>query len=153
MEQPDIIHHELMYEAEIQFTGIVEYGVSIEALSMAEIPIPLAGARFDQTFEGNLAGPRLRGKIHGTDYLYVRPDGLFQLHLHAQVTTEDGTHLAMSSEGVSLQVEGEKLTQLRAAISLFTASRTYSWLNQLRLWAIGTLDPARGKAVIRAYRM
>jgi len=57
----------------------------------------------------------------------------------------------MSSEGVSLQVEGEKLTQLRAAVSLFTASETYSWLIQLRLWAVGTLDPARGKAVIRAY--
>ena len=62
MEQSDIIHHELMYEAKIQFTGIVEYGVSIEALSMAETPIPLAGARFDQTFEGTLAGPRLRGR-------------------------------------------------------------------------------------------
>ena len=125
----------------------------VEGLSMAEIPIPLAGARFDQTFEGTLAGPRLRGKIHGTDYLYVRPDGLFQLHLHAQVKTEDGTNLAMSSEGVSLQVEGEKLTQLSAAVSLFSASRTYSWLNQLRFWAIGTLDPARGKAVIRSYTM
>ena len=153
MEQPDIINHELMYEAEIQFTGIVEYGVSIEALSMAETPIPLAGARFDQTFEGTLAGPKLRGKIHGTDYLYVRPDGLFQLHLHAQVTTKDGANIAMSSEGVSLPIEGEKLTQLRTAVSLFTAAETYSWLNQLRLWAIGTLDPARGKAVIRAYRM
>lgn len=151
MEQSDIMHHELMYDAQIQFTGIVEYGVSIDALSMAEIPIPLAGARFDQTFEGTLAGPRLSGKIHGTDYLYVRPDGLFQLHLHAQVTTEDGANIAMSSEGVSLQIEGEKLTQLRAAVSLFTASETYSWLNQVRLWAVGTLDPARGKAVIRAY--
>jgi hypothetical protein len=146
MEQPDIIHHELMYEAEIQFTGIVEYGVSIEALSMAETPIPLAGARFDQTFEGTLAGPRLRGKIHGTDYLYVRPDGLFQLHLHAQVTTEDGTNLAMSSEGVSLQVEGEKLTQLRAAVSLFTASSTTTVLYKMALLADngGNTTPLEG---------
>lgn len=153
MKQPDIIPHELIYEAEIQFTGIVEYGVRIEALSMAEVPIPLAGARFDQTFEGTLVGPKLSGKICGTDYLYVRPDGLFQLHLHAQVTTRDGANIAMSSEGVSLQIEGEKLTQLRATVSLFTASETYSWLNQQRLWAIGTLDPVRGKAVIRAYAM
>jgi hypothetical protein len=151
MEQPNITNCELIYEAEIHFTGIVDYGVSMETLSSGKVAVPLAGARFDQTFEGNLHGPKLSGKISGTDYLYVRADGLFQLHLHAQVTTKDGTNISMSSEGVSLQIEGERLTQLRAAVSLFTASETYSWLNQLRLWAVGTLDPIRGKAFIRAF--
>jgi hypothetical protein len=67
------------------------------------------------------------------------------------VTTDDGTNISMSSEGVSLQIDGKELTQLRAAVSLFTASETYSWLNHLRLWAVGTLDPIRGEALIRAY--
>jgi hypothetical protein len=151
MEQPNMTDCELIYEAEIHFTGIVDYGVSMEALSSRKVAVPLAGARFDQTFEGSLHGPKLSGKISGTDYLHVRADGLFQLHLHAQVTTKDGTNISMSSEGVSIQIEGEKLTQLRAAVSLFTASETYSWLNQLRLWAIGSLDPIRGEALVRAY--
>jgi hypothetical protein len=143
--------NELIYEAEIHFTGMVEYGVSMDALSSRKVPVPLAGARFDQTFEGTLHGPKLRGKISGTDYLYVRADGLFQLHLHARVTTDDGANISMSSEGVSMQVDGEKLTQLRAAVSLFSSSEPYSWLNQLRLWAVGTLDPVRGIALVRAY--
>ena len=151
MEQPPTIIGELIYEAEIHFTGIVDYGVSMEALTSGRVAIPLAGTRFDQTFEGILHGPKLSGKISGTDYLYVRADGLFQLHLHARVTTEDGAKISMSSEGVSIQIEGEKLTQLRAAVSLFTSSDSYSWLNQLRLWAAGTLDPVKGEALIRAY--
>ena len=151
MEQLKMPDNELIYEAEIHFTGTVEYGVSMDALSSRKVPIPLAGARFDQTFEGILHGPKLRGKISGTDYLYVRADGLFQLHLHAQVTTEDGNKISMSSEGISIQIPGEKLAQLRATVSLFTASETYGWLNQLRLWAVGTFDPIQRQALISAY--
>ena len=142
---------ELIYEAEIHFTDVVDYGVGMDALTSGSVAVPLTGARFDQTFEGTLNGPRLSGRIAGTDYLYVRADGLFQLHLHARVTTEDGIDISMSSEGVSIQVEGERLTRLRATVSLFTVSETYDWLNRLRLWALGTLDPRMGEAVIRAH--
>jgi hypothetical protein len=142
---------ELIYEAQIRFTSVIDYGLSMEALSSGKVAIPLAGARFDQTFEGTLAGPRLSGRISGTDYLQVRADGLFQLHLHARVTTNDGTNISMSSEGVSRQIQGEPMTQLRAAVTLFTASEPYVWLNGLRLWAVGTLDPVRGEALVRAY--
>ncbi len=151
MEHFKMTANELIYETEIHFTGTVEYGVSMEALTSRRVAIPLAGARFDQTFEGILHGPKLRGKIAGTDYLTVRADGLFQLHLHARVTTEDGTIISMSSEGISMQIEGEKLAQIRTAVTLFTASESYDWLNQLRLWAVGTFDPMKGEALVRAY--
>lgn len=146
-----MIDSELIYEAKIRFTSVVEYGLSMEALSSGAVAIPLAGARFDQTFEGTLAGPRLRGSISGTDFLQVRADGLFQLHLHARLTTDDGTNISMSSEGVSRQIQGQPLTQLRAAVVLFTSSESYAWLNGLGLWAVGTLDPVRGEALVRAY--
>lgn len=142
---------ELIYEADIQFTRMVEYGVSMEALTSGKAELPLEGARFDQVFEGELHGPRLRGKISGTDHLYVRPDWSFQLHLHARVTTEDGVNIAFSSQGVSLQIEGQRETQLRAAVSLFTSSKAYTWLNKLQLWALGSLDPVEGKAHVKAY--
>jgi len=151
MNTKTITAGELVYEADIQFTEMVEYGVSMDAISSGKIPLPLEGARFDQVFEGVLHGPKLSGKISGTDHLHVRADGLFQLHLHARVTTEDGVNISFSSEGVSLQIEGEKAVQLRAAISLFTSSETYKWLNHLQLWALGTLDPIKGKAFVRAY--
>lgn len=151
MNTQTITAGELVYEADIQFTEMVEYGVSMEAISSGKIPLPLEGARFDQVFDGELHGPKLSGKISGTDHLYVRADGLFQLHLHARVTTEDGVNISFSSEGVSLHIEGEKATQLRATVSLFTSSETYKWLNILQLWALGTLDPIKGKAFVRAY--
>lgn len=144
---------ELIYEADIQFTGMVEFGVSMQALSSRKTALPLEGARFDQTFQGELHGPKLRGKISGTDYLYVRADGRFQLHLHARVTTEDGANIALSSEGVSLQIEGERETQLRAAVSLFTSFEAYTWLNKLQLWVLGSLDPVEGKAILKAYAL
>lgn len=144
---------ELIYEADIQFTGMVDFGLSMQALSSGKSALPLEGARFDQTFQGELHGPKLRGKISGTDYLYVRADGCFQLHLHARVTTEDGANIALSSEGVSLQIEGERETQLRAAVSLFTSFEAYTWLNKLQLWVLGSLDPVEGKAILKAYAL
>ena len=151
MDSKTITAGELIYEADIQFTETVGYGVSMAAITSGQMPLPLEGARFDQVFQGELHGPKLSGKMSGTDHLYVRADGLFQLHLHARVTTEDGVNIAFSSEGVSLQIEGEQAVQLRAAVSLFTSAETYKWLNRLQLWALGTLDPVKGKAFVRAY--
>jgi hypothetical protein len=142
---------ELIYEAEIQFTDIVEYGVSMEAFSSGKMALPLEGARFDQSFEGAIHGPKLSGRISGTDYLYVRADGRFQLHIHAQIKTDDGHNISFSSEGVSIQNEGTSETQLRAAVSLFASSPAYSWLNKLPVWAVGSLDPIKGEAYVRAY--
>lgn len=151
MEHPTLNEENLIYQAEIQFTGVVDYGVTMEALTTGEMPIPPGGARFDQTFEGTLHGPVLRGMISGTDYLTVRADGQFLLHLHARVTTDDGTNISMSSEGISMQIEGERLAQLRSAVTLYTVSERYTWLNGQRLWTMGTLDPLTGRAQVRAY--
>jgi hypothetical protein len=142
---------ELIYEAEIQFTDVVEYGVSMEALSSGKTAPPLEGARFDQSFQGTIHGPKLSGKIFGTDYLYVRADGRFQLHIYAQIKTDDGHNISFSSDGVSIQNEGTKETQLRAAVFLFTSSPAYNWLNKLQVWAMGSLDPEKGEAFVRAY--
>jgi len=142
---------ELIYEAEIQFTSIVDYGISMAALSSRKVELPAEGVRFDYGFQGDVQGPKLRGKITGTDYLYVRADGQFQLHIHAQIRTDDGHNISFASDGLSIQTDGTNETQLRAAVSLFTSSPTYQWLNKLHIWAIGSLDPEKGQAFVRAY--
>ena len=142
---------EFIYEAEIQITETVEYGVSMQELSLGKIPPPLEGARFDRPFQGVINGPKLKGKITGNDHLYVRADGRFQLHIHAQIITDDGHKISFASDGISIQEEGAHETQLRATVSLFTFSPEYRWLNKLQLWALGKLDPKNGKAYIRAY--
>jgi hypothetical protein len=142
---------ELLYKAEIRFTDIVEYGVRMESITSGVGTLPAEGARFDYGFEGVLRGPRLTGKIVGKDYMYVRADGCFQLHIHGQITTDDGIHVSMRSEGVSIQEEDGEKAQLRAAVSLFSSAPAYRWLNRLQLWAIGTIDVGRGEASIEAY--
>lgn len=151
MAYQTLVTGELIYEAKIKFTEEIDYGVSMADLTSGKVSIPLAGARFDQTFQGILHGPKVRGEIIGTDYLTVRADGLFQLHLHGRITSEEGENISLASEGVSMQVEDELETQLRSAVKLYTLSESYLWLNRLQLWSIGSLDPSKGEAFIRAY--
>jgi Protein of unknown function (DUF3237) len=153
MNNNDITNFELLYQANIQFTGTVAYGTRLQDISSGKVAIPLTGARFDQTFVGELHGPKLQGEITGTDYLYVRPDGLFQLHLHARVYTQDRVHIAFSSTGVSLQSNNGDIAHIRSAVSLFTSSEAYLWVNNLHLCALGTLDISTGIAKIKAYAL
>ena len=55
-----------------------------------QAPPPGEGARFDVYFEGPITGAKLRGSVKGVDYLHLRADGRFQLHIHAEITTDDG---------------------------------------------------------------
>lgn len=151
MNSQTIPEADLIYEAEIQITETIEYGVNMETLSAGENATPPEGARFDQPFIGSLQGPKLRGKISGIDHLYVRPDGRFKLHIHAQINTDDGHNISFSSSGVSIQKEDPRYTQLRATVSLFSSDPSYRWVNYLQVWAIGTLDLGQGRAKIKAY--
>ena len=143
-------HAELIYRADIQFIDEVDFGIPMQELISGQRPIPPMGARFDQTFKGELQGPRIHGSIEGTDYLRLRADGCFQLHLHARVTTQDGATIAMASEGVSLQGEGS-LGRLRSTVTLHSADERYGWVNGLQLWALGVMDPSQGRAILAAY--
>lgn len=141
----------LIYEAEILFTGETDFGISMIEILSGQRPIPAAGARFDQSFQGVLTGPEIAGSLEGMDYLTLRPDGSFRLHLHGRITTRDGARIAIASQGVSFQVKGSPEAQLRSAVSLTTAAEEYLWLNQLQLWALGTMHPEKRTAVIRAF--
>ncbi len=80
---------ELLYEVTAKFTGMTEYGVSFESLKSGEAAPPPEGARFDVAFAGALTGPKLKGKITGVDYLRIRADGRFEIHIHAEITADD----------------------------------------------------------------
>jgi hypothetical protein len=95
----------------------------------------------------------LNGTISGIDYLYIRADGRFQLHIHAQITTDDGVNISFMSDGVSIQEANASEAQLRSAISLFTSSSQYAWLNQVQAWALGTIDIEKGQATVMAYEV
>jgi hypothetical protein len=88
---------ELIYEYTIQSTGATSYGVrALDALLSGVADIPPQGARYDLAFQGPIVGQRLRGTVELTDYIHVRPDGRVQLHIHAEITTDDGKKIALS---------------------------------------------------------
>lgn len=147
----DITVGDFLYDAAVNFTEVVEYGVSLEAILSGDVPLPTAGARFDAHFRGGLRGPGLSGTLVGVDYLHIRADGRAELHIHAQITTEDSQNIAFFADGVALAQEGTTILQLRENVSFITASPTYAWLNQLQGWGQGTVDPGTGEVMVKVY--
>jgi len=142
---------DLLYEYTVKFTEVTEYGVSLEALMAGEAAPPVEGARFDVAFEGESTGPRLKGHVKGVDYLQIRADGRFQLHIHAEITTEDGEKIALFADGVAMPREGSPIADLRENATLSTSSKEYAWVNTLQVWATGTLDLAEQVVQIKGY--
>ena len=92
---------------------------------------------------------RLNGTVHGVDYLNVRADGRAQLHIHAEVTTEDGKKIALAAEGVARPRAASSVSDLWENVTLTTSHPEYSWLNTLQIWASGTIDLSTGEIRVR----
>ena len=142
---------DLLYEYTVKFTGITDYGVSLDALMAGDAAPPAEGARFDVAFEGEATGPRLKGSLKGVDYLQVRADGRFQLHIHAEIITEDGERIAFFADGVATPREGSTIADPRENVTLTTSSKAYAWVNTLQIWATGTGDLAEQVVRIKGY--
>ena len=130
---------------------MTDYGVSLDALMAGDAAPPAEGARFDVAFEGEATGPRLKGNLKGVDYLHMRADGRFQLHIHAEITTEDGERIALFADGVATPREGSTIADLRENVTLTTSSKAYAWVNTLQIWATGTVDLAEQVVRIKGY--
>ncbi|MGA2476173.1 MAG: DUF3237 family protein [Terriglobia bacterium] len=142
---------ELIYEYTLQFTQVVEYGVSANAVFSGQMSPPAEGARFDVHFEGPIAGPKLKGTVKGVDYLHIRADGRCQLNIHAEITTADGKKIALAADGVAIPEKGSPVFQLRENVTLTTNHPEYSWLNPIQVWAPGTVDVSKGEIRIKGY--
>ena len=143
---------ELIYEYTIQSAGVTSYGVpALDVLLSRVAEIPPQGARYDLAFRGPIIGPRLGGTIELTDYVHVRPDGRVQLHIHAEITTEDGKKIALYADGVALFTEGPPVGGLRETVTMTTSEPDYAWVNPLQIWARGTVDLAKGEAHVTGY--
>lgn len=141
---------ELLYEYTVRMTGLTEYGASFGALMAGEALAP-EGARFDVHFEGEATGGKLTGQIKGVDYLRLRADGRFDLHIHAEVTTPEGLKIAVEATGVCLPEPGNPVAQLRENVTLFSGHPEYAWVNPLQVWATGTVNIAEGVINIKGY--
>jgi len=141
---------ELIYEYRPQVTQTVEYGVSADAMFAGEPPPP-EGARFDLYLEGPLCGGKLDGTVRGVDYLNFRADGRVELHIHAEILTEDGKNVALEAGGIAIRQDGSSLLELREHVSLRSNHAELVWVNGLEIWARGVVDVASGQVQLRAF--
>ena len=142
---------ELLYTVTLDITGIKEYGVSFAALMAGEVTTPVEGARFDVPFEGTAAGPKVNGAAEGIDYVRVRADGSFELHIHETIRTEDGQNISAHGEGVAVLRPDGVIADVRVNMTLFAASKDYAWVNQLPVRGVGTIDLAKQLIQVAAY--
>jgi Protein of unknown function (DUF3237) len=142
---------ELLYTVTLNITGMKEYGVSFAALMAGEVQTPVEGARFDVAFEGTATGPKLNGAAEGIDYVRVLADGRFELHIHETITTEDGQNISAHGDGMAtLRPEGG-IADADVNMTLFASSKAYTWVNQLQVKGIGTIDLAKQLIQFTAY--
>ena len=116
-----------------------------------DVAPPPEGARFDVAFKGESKGPKLKGNVTGVDYLRIRADGRFELHIHAEITTDDGQRISLHADGVALPQQDSPIVGLRENVTLFTSSKAYSWVNALQVWGTGTANLAEQVVRINGY--
>ncbi len=85
------------------------------------------------------------------DYLSFRSDGQVQLHIHAEITTNDGKKVALAAGGLALAQPGSSVFLLRENVTLLTNDPELSWVNTTQIWASGTVDVSSGKVQVTAY--
>jgi hypothetical protein len=142
---------ELLYEAALHITGIVEYGASMQAIVAGKVAPPPEGARFDVSFEGPIDGPKLKGSVHLVDYANVRADGRVELHIHAQFDLTDGGKMAFFADGVGT-LDAKGILHVRENGSLKSNSPAHAWVNQIQVWAAGTVNLTTGELRVKAYK-
>jgi len=139
-----------LFDEEVHLTGIMEYGVSWEDLIAGQVIPPLQGARFDISFEGELHGENIRGKIKGVDYLEVRADGKFLLNIYATILTNDGETIALHETGI-LEPQPDQTARLHLNMDFSTASEKYLWINAKQVWGTGQVNMAAGMVTVQGF--
>ena len=73
----------------------------------------------------------------GVGYVHIRADGRAQLHIHAEITTEDDKKIALFADGVLNFRANSTVGDLREYVTLTTSEHGYTWVNPARIWALG----------------
>jgi hypothetical protein len=140
-----------IYDVTAHFTNVIEFGISLQDLLSDPGKMPPEGARFDVEFEGKVSGAKINGTVKGTDYLYMRPDGNLRLHIHAVTTTDDGKNISFFGDGISTPSDNPDIFNLRENVTLMTADPAYAWINQLQIWAQGSVVLSKGEIKVSGY--
>ncbi|MBN1967702.1 MAG: DUF3237 family protein [Anaerolineae bacterium] len=150
MSDQSLAHGELLYELSLHFTQVIEYGVSFGALLAGQVAPPPEGARFDAYVAGTATGEKINAAVEAIDYITVRADGKFTLHIHGRMTTADGATIAFFIPGQGIP-EPSGVAQLRELAEHHSSHEAYRWLNLTNAFIEGWANPATGELQLKAY--
>ena len=142
---------EHLFDAATQITETIDFGIKVQDVRSGRTPMPPQGLRFNFKIEGELTGAKIKGKISGIDYFYLRADGIGFIDAQMIVTTTEGDRIAIHTQGISTLHEGSAVSQFSESESFLTASVKYAWINRIQGWATGTVDLATGKLAAKSY--
>jgi hypothetical protein len=128
-------------------------------------PTPHGRRRIIPILSGTVKGERLEGEVipGGTDWQYVRSDGVLELEARYSIRTKDGTEIAVTNRGMrraSPEImerlsRGEAVdpaqVYFRAAPVFEAPSGPYAWLNESVF--IGTASRFPDKVHIRVFEV
>ncbi|WP_219893061.1 DUF3237 family protein [Aquisediminimonas profunda] len=141
---------EKIYEYDVDMTGTIDFGVELAHILEGKASIPPQGARFDVGFDGRSTG-RIAGRLSGTDFAYMRPDGCIELNIRGVIETDDGKRIALQAGGVGVLRSDAPILDLTETVRLLTAAPDYDWVNARQILAVGTADLATGKIHLEGF--
>lgn len=93
----------------------------------------------------------MNGTVKGIDYIEFRVDARAELHIHAEITIEDGKKIALFADGVAIPEKGSPIFHLRENVMLTCNHPELSWVNSIQIWAAGTVDVSTGQVRVTAH--
>jgi hypothetical protein len=142
---------EHLFDATGQLTETTDFGIDAQSVLSGRTPTPPQGVRFNTSFQVEITGPKLKGKIVGTDYWILRADGVGIVNVEAVLTPVEGDRIAYHANGIFTGQQGSAIYQLRENLSFHTSSMKYSWVNRIQCWATGTIDLSTRKIAVKGY--
>ena len=131
---------ELLYEMKLKFLPMIVIGTVPE------------GTRINIPFNGEVSGATIKGKIEGTDYVLLRPDGVGLLHIHAVLTTDGGDLISVQASGISTAApDGRNV--IKEAITYQTGSKEFAWLNSTQGVGDGFADMSTNELDARIFKV
>lgn len=87
---------------------------------------------------------RVQGRVTGTDYLTIRPDGLLELNVQATLASDDGELVAVSGTGLGLH-GADGAVSGRLALRFAAAGPGLAWMNSVLGVAVTRADMRTGR--------
>jgi hypothetical protein len=142
---------EHLYDETGQMAEAIDFGIDAQSLFSGRTPVAPQGVRINTNYQSEITGPKLKGKLVGTNYMLWRADGVGIANVQAVLTTREGERIVYHADRIFTAEQGSPIYQLRESLNFYTACPKYSWVNRLLIWGTGTIDLSTRKIALRVY--